>query len=423
MAEITVVPTGNRLEINGQLAVSTFRRVLAGIHNLVEAKGYQDLVLDFTRLDAAFPGGMLPLCAHVLRLREERVDANIVLPEKDNLRRLFVNANWAGLMEPRAFESNKLVSGNKVPALRYEDPQALSSHIDRIVSAMLGAVGGLRREQFAAAEWSINEIADNVLMHSQSSVGGLLQLNFYQGIRRGIEFVVADPGVGVPTTLREAHPGIADEEALELAIKEGVTRNAQTNQGNGLYGTFEICRKSKGTFSINSGNGSLFLDSHGAVRYRRESIPFHGTVVDARIDLNDPALLKDALQFKGTPHIPADYIEHRYESEDLRRLTIELRSEVRSFGSRVIARGLYRKLENLINMCPDQVIVMDFEGVPVISSSFADEVFGRLFVQLGPVRFGSCIQYRNITDTVSGLIDRAIRLRFQQSITDSSRAT
>jgi len=37
LSELTVVPTGNRLEIVGVLAASDFRRLLAGMHKLVEA--------------------------------------------------------------------------------------------------------------------------------------------------------------------------------------------------------------------------------------------------------------------------------------------------------------------------------------------------------------------------------------------------
>ncbi|MFN9678939.1 MAG: hypothetical protein ACK58C_15345, partial [Betaproteobacteria bacterium] len=117
MAELTVIPTGNRLEIGGVLASSNFRRLLAGVHKLVEEKGYQDLALDFRKLDAAFTGGMLPICAHALQLRNERVDININLPEKETVRRLFLNANWAWLLEPRAYKQNHRVAGSRVPAL------------------------------------------------------------------------------------------------------------------------------------------------------------------------------------------------------------------------------------------------------------------------------------------------------------------
>ena len=53
-------------------------------------------------------------------------------------------------------------------------------------------------------------------------------------------------------------------------------------------------------------------------------------------------------------------------------------------------------------------IVLDFEGVAVFSSSFADEVFGRLFVDMGPRNFMKRIDFRNVDPTIEGLIDRAI---------------
>jgi hypothetical protein len=40
-------------------------------------------------------------------------------------------------------------------------------------------------------------------------------------------------------------------------------------------------------------------------------------------------------------------------------------------------------------------IVLDFSEVPIISSSFADEVFGKLFVDLGAL--DRTIQQRNLT--------------------------
>jgi len=65
-------------------------------------------------------------------------------------------------------------------------------------------------------------------------------------------------------------------------------------------------------------------------------------------------------------------------------------------------------------MCDGQRIVIDFSGVSVISSSFADEVFGMLFVELGPMTFMRKIVFQNVSPTVNGLIDRAITLRAQQ---------
>ena len=60
-------------------------------------------------------------------------------------------------------------------------------------------------------------------------------------------------------------------------------------------------------------------------------------------------------------------------------------------------------------------VVVDFTDVSVISSSFADEVFGRLFLDLGPRAFMSRIVLRNVDPTIDGLIDRAIVQRTRLS--------
>jgi hypothetical protein len=40
------------------------------------------------------------------------------------------------------------------------------------------------------------------------------------------------------------------------------------------------------------------------------------------------------------------------------------------------AKPVKAKLQNLVLMCPEFKIYVDFGNIPVVSSSFADEVFG-----------------------------------------------
>jgi hypothetical protein len=56
-------------------------------------------------------------------------------------------------------------------------------------------------------------------------------------------------------------------------------------------------------------------------------------------------------------------------------------------------------------------IVIDASDVAVFSSSFADEVFGKLFVEFGAVAFMSTIELRNFDKTLRTIIDRAIAQR------------
>ena len=75
------------------------------------------------------------------------------------------------------------------------------------------------------------------------------------------------------------------------------------------------------------------------------------------------------------------------------------------------------KCVNLLNAEPHLPLVIDWTGVPLISSSFADEALGKLFVQLGPTGFSARIRNVGMEPLVRQLIDKAIMQRMAQSLT------
>ena len=118
-------------------------------------------------------------------------------------------------------------------------------------------------------------------------------------------------------------------------------------------------------------------------------------------------LLDEALRFEGKPHDPAyDYIERKFENEAGELIFNMKEHAERDFSSRQGGKRVRQTIENLLS--ERRAIALDFIGVGVISSSFADEVFGRLFVDMGPRAFMTRIEMRNVDRTVGGLIDRAI---------------
>jgi hypothetical protein len=280
------------------------------------------------------------------------------------------------------------------------------------VNAILGAIPDLNRKELSALEWSINEITDNVLNHSQSPIGGLVQVSTFQRTRKRVEYIVADAGVGIPNTLRTTRPELnSDAAALEQAIREGVTRDKSIGQGNGLYGSYQICSHSNGFFQLESGYGKLMFTDRDGLRIGTERIPYEGTLVAAQIDFSVPHLLEEALQFGGKTHQTVDYVELRYEQHGSEDLLFKVCEESLSFGSRVAGAPVRKRLLNLARMCPNQRIILDFEHVPLVSSSFADEVVGKLFAELGPLAFMQRFQFQKIDPTVRQLVDRAIAQR------------
>lgn len=405
---------GNVITVSGVLHIANLHKPLAVLHQAVNEAGYQDLILDFSRCESAFGPPMLALCAQVMKLRTAGVESELKLPEKPTLSRLFINTNWAHLIDPINYGESVFKGYTQVPATKFRTDSEQNAAVNRIVSAIMGAVPELGRGDFAAFEWSVNEITDNVLTHAESPIGGLVQVSMFRRSTRQVEYIVADAGVGIPATLRESHKGLStDVEALEKAIREGITRDKSVGQGNGLFGSYQICSHSGGSFAIDSGWAKLVHGFKG-MHVSRCPVPFEGTLVAAKIDFSNSGLLQEALKFDGTVHYPVDFVETTYEAEEGKALVFRLCEEASSFGTRPAGVPVRTKLSNLSRMAAGRRVIVDFDNVPLISSSFADEVFGKLFVELGPMVFMKRFEFFRVGNTVRHLIDRAIMQRMVQ---------
>lgn len=407
-----VVREGNRIQIRQHFGLAELHWLLAVMHTATEKLGYEDLILDFSSCTAAFAPPMLSVCAQVMALRERGTDCEFVPPTERHLSTLFRNTNWANLMDPARHEPSRFRGFTQVPATPFESASEQNDAVNQIVEVILGAMTGVGRDEFAAMEWAISEMTDNVLQHAECPFGGLVQVTTFQRQRRRVEFVVCDAGIGIPKSLRAGHPKITDDmQALDQAIREGVTRDKAVGMGNGLFGSYEVCRISGGYFQIQSGYATLYYDAKKGLHVKSEKVPFAGTLVLACIDCSVPGVLHEALMFGGKPHTHTDFIEHHYEMDHANAIRFVMRDEVQSFGSREAAKPVRNKLDNLAAMCESQIIVIDFAEVPLVSSSFADEVFGMLFEAMGPLLFMKRFDFVNISDTVRSLVDRAITQR------------
>ena len=402
----------NRIKVVGHYGDQDLRYLLSNVYYGVGRAGFSEIILDFSECSHATAPTMLATCAQMLGHCVVGCDISLELPKEPKLRRLFLNANWANLIDPQRYEQSHFRGYTQIPATQYNNPEQQHSAVNTILNAILGAVRGLKRSDFAAFEWSVNEITDNVLTHSESAIGGLVQVSTFQRDKKIVQYIVADAGRGIPATLRDTHSEFtSDTEALERAIREGVTRDQSVGQGNGLFGSYQICSHCNGRFQVESGHAKLTFNVRDGLHVRNENIPFAGTLVTASIDFSEPGLLEEALQFGGEKYTPTDFVETHYEASDSRRIIFILGEEAKSFGSRPAGTPIRNRLLNLVSMGNGIKVVIDFRDVPLISSSFADEVFGKLFAEIGPLSFMQTFEFREISPTVRKLIDRAISQR------------
>lgn len=407
-----IVSENNTIKVLGDFGVREMQQMLAAMHNLTTMRGYSDLNIDFSDCKSAFSGQMLGIAANVQNYLINGIDTSLIPPSGNRFRRLFINTNWAHLIDFRRFSESTYRGYSQIPAMKFRDADQLYETVSTIMKNILGALNKFDRSHLTAIEWSVNEITDNVLNHAQSPVGGFVQVTNHSR-REQIEFSVCDAGLGIPATLRSHNPKLStDQEALEKAIQEGVTRDKSVGQGNGLYGTWRISQLSGGRFELYSGNASLIsTPQDGLTAIRGESIPFNGSLVTTRIGYGKPLELKDALTFDSKPYVPLDIIDLDYNEDEEGNVTIYLKQESGGFGSRKAGEPVRRKINNLSRIAESGHLIIDFSDIPLMSSSYADEVFGKLFVEVGPIEFSRRFELRNLDDLVEDLINKAIMQR------------
>lgn len=408
---------GNEISVVG--ALDDFHRFLSLIHAAIEIAEYQEIILNLEHCTSAFQASMLAVCAQVMAYRHAGIDFILKPPTNTKLLNLFRNTGWGYFLDPHKFDPSNFRGHTRIPATQYRTSDEQQSAVNKIVNVILGAIPDMQRSDFAAFEWSVNEITDNVLVHSQSPIGGFVQVSTFEKYKKQVQFVVADAGMGIPETLKQGHPDISsDTDALYKAIREGVTRDKKIGQGNGLFGSYEICSKSNGYFAIHSGHARLEYLTTKRLSVLNERIPYSGTLVIATIDFSQPNILEEALRIKGQKYRPVDFVETEYEKNSDGKILFYMNKESKSFGSRVAGKPIRTKLSNLLRMGEGGKIYIDLEGIPIMSSSFADEAFGKLFLEAGPMAFMQKFEFVNVMETVQLLINKAIEQRMSVGVLD-----
>lgn len=411
MNQNTIELDRNVINVSSISSVRDMRSLLRALHVAIIDKKFDDVHLDFSQCEKAFARAMLPIVAQVVAYRERyKTEFYLKLPENEALKKLFENTNWAHYIRPSQYKT--IHDGDRhVPVMRFRDETEMEEAIKSVIDVILSNIEGITLKQMEAFEWSLGEITDNVLNHAKSEIGGFVQATNIPKFDR-IEFVVADPGMGIPASLDMVGKG---EEALEYAVSEGGTRNNETNSGNGLFGSLRIAVGSGGEFHLYSQCASLDARSDGDkedIRYKTYKVPYSGTVVISQTSYKDEESLQNALRFKGVVHEPpCNYMELKYEKTDSEDMEFLMKQEASSFRSREGGRQTRVKIKNLLNQKPRAKMAVSFNDVNVITSSFADEVFGKLFAEMGPVQFMKRIDIVDANSLIEGLIGHAITQR------------
>jgi hypothetical protein len=254
-----------------------------------------------------------------------------------------------------------------------------------------------------ALRWAVGEILDNVFTHADATEAGAVFCEFTPTAYR-LDVSICDLGRGIFATLGEHLPLYSHGHAITTALRRGVTRSEDIAQGNGLAGVVEIVKRNGGSLRVWSGNAVVRI-AEGVDKGFSEMSELPGTGVAFSLDSRRPVDLGDT----WIAAVSGDHVLQTRAPSGRSRI-FDVARESGDTSSRATARVLRSKVSDSLQSEPEP-LTLDFSGVSSATSSYLDELLGRLAEQLGENLFRERIAVSGMDPLVGRMAEVVIRQR------------
>ena len=362
------------------------------------------LILNFKNVKAAFPNVCVPLTGIIENMSSRGIDFEFYYLS-DYLRSLYVKEAL------RVHENKELAqkeSLNKV--WRFDSADDIYLLINSFVNK-LSQIIVCEKGVLEGFEWSINEVLDNVLQHSSRNFG--YAMGQVHPKTKHFVFCVYDTGQGIYNSLLSSsvHKPKNPVDALMLAVKEGVTRDKKIGQGNGLWGLHQIVSENTGILNIISNSACYNLTNNKFKTF--DKLPQlsydNGCIVDFQIDYSKEISISKALGGYEPVNLKIESLE-----DSVGNIVIDLHSKESGVGTRKSGEKIRNELINVYKQS-NKSITLDFANINIISSSFADELIGKLVTEFGFYGFNNIFKLKNMNTNVQSIVQRSVAQRMMES--------
>lgn len=390
---------GNVITICSLQKFDCVNSFICQLHGGYKKAGYEDFVVKFKNIHGVFPNAAVPIAGLIDYFRREK---GLSIDGKE------FDANLQGILTPYELPLHreslqralgkiwKFQTSNDV----YEIQTAIINDLRRIDVFSDGVLEGI--------EWSINEIMDNVLNHSESC--GFIMGQIHKTSKH-VAFTIYDAGIGIYNSLKTSiHAPRNNTDALTLCIKAGVTRDKKVGQGNGMNGLFSLVKEGNGRLVITSGrNAYQYINGKSSITNDIHLYPANqrlSTTIDFQLDYSQSISIDKVLTFNGKKFDFTNLYAENLENEK-GELVFKVAELAEGTGTREAALRLKNEIVNLMKK-DSQIVILDFVEISVVTSSFIDELVAKLLVDFGLFQFNRYIKLINMSDLLQQTLQKSV---------------
>lgn len=371
--------------------------------------GNQKLIIN-VKPSRTYSNVCAPIAGVLEYYRDQGLNIRVNFPKHDYVRH---TSFWNPVEIENCADADKFYPFDKVWTF------STSAGVNELVSALileLRKSDAIESGVIETVEWCLNEVMDNVLQHSERQKGYVMAQIHKQS--QVFAFCVFDSGIGFYNSLKNTkHHPEKPIDAITLALQERITRDENIGQGNGLWGLSSIVTKTDGQMEVSSG-GARYTLYGGKTQTSKEggfvlSKDFGTAYLDIRLNYGSKIDIVDALtDSNGFRYEPIDMWLENLE-DDNNRYIIKISEQAGGTGTRQSAEKLRNMVLNISNN-EKKVVVLDFDGVNLISSSFADELVGKIISEKGFVYFTQAFKIEHLSTANANILNRSVGQRMAQ---------
>ena len=295
---------------------------------------------------------------------------------------------------------------------RFHSPEEVDALVNAYILALRQA-DIVKTGVISSLEWCLNETMDNVLQHSCANYGYIMG-QLHKSNKR-FSICIFDTGIGIYNSLSHSrHAPPTPLDAITLALQEKITRDENIGQGNGLWGLSQLISDAHGIIKVSSCGARYERDQNGNISTRKQDDFNLGkengtTLIDFQLDYSREVDVAKALN----GHQLVDFWLENFEADN-GDIIISVANQSHGTGTRRAAEQLRTLVLNII-LSDKKKVVLDFAGVNLISSSYADELIGKIISQYGFSFFVSKFSMVNLSPTNAFILNRSVQQRMAQN--------
>ncbi len=381
---------------------------IVSMQRLINKFKHTNIILDFSEVKTIFTSPTVQISAYIEYYKSKGITFEVIGASSYLLNTYFINPN---------LPNQSIIKGTH----NFFDKVWMFHNSEDVYTLTMGIISSLRKSVecekgvIESCEWGIYEIMDNVIQHSEINKGFVMaQVN---KTTKNLNICIFDYGVGIYSTMKETSPRPRNPvDAISLSVKEGKKGAKSIGQGNGMWGLYNIINENSGHLTIISGTGGIAFQNNKTKVFKDILIlnfKQQATTINFHINLNKETLLTNAI--KGFVFVDL-YIENL--EDDFGRTIFKVNEVSSGTGTRESALAIRNNLLNIYTATKKPIII-DFADIGIISSSFADELIGKLILKLGFFQYQQIFQLINMNTTIQSILHRSIGQRFYEEYSKS----